>query len=129
VGVSIRNIRVSRVLGGNLRKQSGTQQQKKKSHAKILVVFADTVRKIPKGKVATYGQVAAAAGFPGAARQVVRALHSFHGLPWHRVLGAGGAIRVPGEDGLEQRLRLEMEGVTFRGRRVNMDRHQFRFRR
>jgi methylated-DNA-protein-cysteine methyltransferase-like protein len=45
------------------------------------------------------------------------------------VLGAGGAIRVPGEDALEQRLRLEMEGVTFRGRRVNMDRHQFRFRR
>jgi methylated-DNA-protein-cysteine methyltransferase-like protein len=100
-----------------------------KPQAKILVVFADTIRKIPKGKVATYGQIAAAAGFPGAARQVVRALHSFHGLPWHRVLGAGGAIRVPGEDALEQRLRLEMEGVTFRGRRVNMDRHQFRFRR
>ena len=100
-----------------------------KPQAKILVVFANTIRKIPKGKVATYGQVAAAAGFPGAARQVVRALRSFHGLPWHRVLGAGGAIRVPGEDALEQRLRLEMEGVTFRGRRVNMDRHQFRFRR
>jgi methylated-DNA-protein-cysteine methyltransferase-like protein len=100
-----------------------------KSHAKTLVVFADTIRKIPRGKVATYGQVAAAAGFPGAARQVVRALHSFGGLPWHRVLGAGGAIRVPGEDALEQRLRLEMEGVTFRGRRVNMVRHQFRFRR
>jgi methylated-DNA-protein-cysteine methyltransferase-like protein len=100
-----------------------------KPQAKVLVVFANTIRKIPKGKVATYGQVAAAAGFPGAARQVVRALRSFRGLPWHRVLGAGGAIRVPGEDALEQRLRLEMEGVTFRGRRVNMDRHQFRFRR
>ena len=99
------------------------------SHAKILVVFADTIRKIPRGKVATYGQVASAAGFPGAARQVVRALHAFRGLPWHRVVGAGGAIRVPGEDALEQRLRLEMEGVVFRGRRVNMDRHQFRFRR
>ena len=87
------------------------------------------VRKIPRGKVATYGQVAAAAGFPGAARQVVRALRSFRGLPWHRVLGAGGAIRVPGENALEQRLLLEMEGVAFRGRRVNMDLHQFPFRR
>ena len=96
---------------------------------KTLAVLAKTIRKIPKGKVATYGQIAAAAGFPGAARQVVRALRSFHGLPWHRVVGAGGAIRVPGEDALEQRLRLEMEGVTFRGRRVNMDRHQFAFRR
>jgi len=100
-----------------------------KPQAKILVVFADTIRKIPKGKVATYGQIAAAAGFPGAARQVVRALHAYHGLPWHRVVGAGGAIRVPGEDALEQRLRLEMEGVTFRGLRVDLDRHQFRFRR
>jgi methylated-DNA-protein-cysteine methyltransferase-like protein len=60
---------------------------------------------------------------------VVRALRAFQGLPWHRVVGAGGAIRVPGEDALEQRLRLELEGVTFRGRRVNMDQHQFRFRR
>lgn len=94
-----------------------------------LAVLADTIRRIPRGKVASYGQVASAAGFPRAARQVVRALRSFQGLPWHRVVGAGGAIRVPGEDALEQRLRLELEGVTFRGRRVNMDRHQFRFRR
>jgi methylated-DNA-protein-cysteine methyltransferase-like protein len=101
----------------------------RKSQTNTLAGLAETIRKIPKGKVATYGQVASAAGFPGAARQVVRALHAFHGLPWHRVLGAGGAIRVPGENALEQRLRLEMEGVTFRGRRVNMDRHQFRFRR
>lgn len=129
MGVGIRNIRVTRVLGGNLPKQSGSQQQKEKSHAKILVVFADTIRKIPRGKVATYGQVASAAGSPGAARQVVRALRSFKGLPWHRVVGAGGAIRVPGEHALEQRLLLEMEGVAFRGRRVNLDRHQFRFRR
>jgi len=93
-----------------------------------LAVFADAIRKIPRGKVATYGQVAAAAGFPRAARQVVRALRAFSGLPWHRVVGAGGAIRVPGEHALEQRLRLEMEGVTFRGRRVHIERHQYRFR-
>ena len=90
-----------------------------------LKILAATIRKIPHGKVATYGQVASAAGYPGAARQVVWALNTFHGLPWHRVLGAGGAIRLPGAQGLEQRLKLEMEGVTFRGRRVDMARHQW----
>src|ERR1700722_20241989 len=100
-----------------------------KSRAKKLVVFADTIRKIPRGKVATYGQVASAAGSPGAARQVVRALRTFKGLPWHRVVGAGGAIRVPGEHALEQRLLLEMEGVAFRGRRVHLELHRHRFRK
>jgi methylated-DNA-protein-cysteine methyltransferase related protein len=94
-----------------------------------LKAFADAIRKIPKGKVATYGQVAAAAGSPGGARQTVWALRAFRGLPWHRVVGSGGAIRVTGDDALEQRMRLEMEGVTFRGRRVDLDRCQFRFRR
>ena len=82
---------------------------------------------IPKGKVATYGQVAAAAGFPGAARQVVWALRSARGLPWHRVLGAGGRIRLPGESGFEQKMRLQSEDVIFRGERVRMDLHQHEF--
>ena len=51
-----------------------------------------TIRKIPNGKVSTYGAVAKAAGFPGGARQVVAALRGAVGLPWQRVLGAGGAI-------------------------------------
>ena len=85
------------------------------------------ILKIPKGKVATYGQVAAAAGFPGAARQVVWALRSARGLPWHRVLGAGGKIRLPGESGFEQKMRLQNEGVTFVGERVRMDLHQHEF--
>lgn len=87
------------------------------------------ILKIPKGKVATYGQVAAAAGFPGAARQVVWALRSARGLPWHRVLGAGGSIRLLGESGFEQKMRLQGEGVTFRGERVRMDLHQHEFRK
>lgn len=78
--------------------------------------------------MATYGQVAAAAGLPRAARQVPKALKAFHDLPWHRVVGAGGAIRTPGEYALEQRLRLQMEGVTFAGRRVRLDLHQYRLR-
>lgn len=84
---------------------------------------------IPKGKVSTYGEVAKAAGYPGSARQVAWALHNSSGkLPWHRVIGAGGRILLPGESGLEQRLRLKTEGVTFSGDRVRMAEHQFQFR-
>ena len=87
------------------------------------------ILKIPRGKVATYGTVAQAAGFPGAARQVVWALRQSQGLPWHRVVAAGGRIALPGEAGMEQRFRLEAEGVHFSGRRVRMAEHEFSFRR
>jgi methylated-DNA-protein-cysteine methyltransferase related protein len=86
-----------------------------------------TIRKIPLGKVSTYGAVARAAGFPGAARQVVGALRSSYGLPWQRVLGAGGEIKLRGDSAVEQRLRLESEGVAFRGKKVDMKRHEFKF--
>jgi len=92
----------------------------------MLEKIRGVVRRIPKGKVATYGQIAEIAGFPGAARQVVWALHSAQDLPWHRVLGAGGSIRLPGPNGLEQRTRLEMEGVSFRGKRVDLQKHQWK---
>ena len=94
----------------------------------MLEQLRGTVCRIPKGRVATYGDVARAAGYPGAARQVAWALHnSSSGIPWHRVLGAGGNIRLPGHAGLEQRMRLQAEGVTFRGSRVDMARHTFDF--
>lgn len=87
-----------------------------------------TILKIPKGRVSTYGEVARAAGFPGAARQVAWALHNAKGgVPWHRVLGAGGNIRLPGAAGMEQRIRLQAEGVAFRGTRVDMAQHAFDF--
>ena len=84
------------------------------------------IRRIPRGKVSTYGAVARAAGFPGAARQVARALHSSVGLPWQRVLGSGGEIKLRGDHALEQRFRLESEGVRFRGKKVDMKAHEFR---
>ncbi|MDE3196633.1 MAG: MGMT family protein [Acidobacteriota bacterium] len=87
-----------------------------------------TVRRIPKGKVATYGDVAAASGFPGAARQVVWALRAGKGLPWHRVLGAKGTIRLKGEPGFEQRLRLRSEGVIVSGDHVDLALFGHRFR-
>ena len=88
-----------------------------------------TVLKIPRGKVSTYGAIARAAGFPGAARQVVRALQKAHGLPWQRVVAAGGRIALPGERGLEQRFRLEAEGVKFAGKKVRMKEFEFKFGR
>jgi len=82
------------------------------------------IRKIPRGRVSTYGDVAYAAGFPGAARQVAWALHGSRGLPWQRVVGSGGRILLPGEAGFEQRMRLQGEAVQFAGLRVRMDLHQ-----
>jgi methylated-DNA-protein-cysteine methyltransferase-like protein len=87
------------------------------------------IRRIPRGKVSTYGAVAKAAGFPGAARQVVAALRGAVALPWQRVLGAGGAIKLRGDYAFEQRFRLEAEGVTFRGRKVDMKLHEHKFPR
>src|SRR5580700_2087952 len=87
------------------------------------------IRALPTGTVSSYGAIAKAAGWPGAARQVVRILQQVPGLPWHRVVGSGGAIKLCGENAAEQRFRLRMEGVTFRGARVDMKRCEFRFRK
>ena len=92
--------------------------------------FRRVIRSIPKGSVATYGQVAAAAGYPLYHRAVARLLRTTHShtLPWQRVVGAGGEIKLRLEAAAEQRLLLQMEGVTFRGRRVDLARHQHIFR-
>jgi methylated-DNA-protein-cysteine methyltransferase related protein len=83
------------------------------------------IRRIPRGKVATYGQVAEVAGYPRYHRQVAQVLRKYgEALPWHRVLGAGGQIKTRRGSGFEQRLRLEMEGVRFRGSRVDMAAHK-----
>src|SRR4051794_3684321 len=87
------------------------------------------VRNIPKGKVSTYGAVARAAGYPGASRQVVWALRAGRGLPWHRVVGAKGKILLPEEAGMEQRFRLENEGVAFVNGRVRLEECEFNFAR
>ena len=91
--------------------------------------FKETIRSIPRGKVASYGQVAAAAGYPRYHRTVARFLKSILSgqLPWHRVLGAGGEIKLAGRAAAEQKLRLKMEGVTFQGKRVDLTRHQHTF--
>ena len=91
--------------------------------------FAETIRSIPRGKVASYGQVAAAAGYPRYHRAVARLLKTMilGELPWQRVLGAGGEIKLAGPAAAEQRLRLRMEGVTFIGKRIDRNLHQHVF--
>src|SRR5512140_1350900 len=85
------------------------------------------IMNIPRGHVSTYGAIARAAGLPGGARLVVRTLGQSHGLPWQRVVAAGGRIAIPGEGGLDQRFRLEMEGVKFSGKKVRMAEFEFKF--
>lgn len=84
------------------------------------------VRRIPRGRVATYGQVAAHAGFPQQPRLAGYAMHalpSASDVPWHRVLAAGGRIALPESDGHAslQRALLEAEGVPFRGKHVAIE--------
>ena len=80
------------------------------------------VAAIPRGKVASYGQVAALAGMPSHARLVGRILASLpkgSRLPWHRVVNASLRISLPeGPSARLQRQRLQREGVAFVGRRV-----------
>jgi len=73
------------------------------------------VRKIPSGKVATYGQIARALGAPGAARTVGWAMRACPAnVPWHRVVNARGEISLRPTTGYpEQRARLKAEGVRF----------------
>ncbi|MCQ4088477.1 MGMT family protein [Saccharibacillus sp. JS10] len=77
-----------------------------------------TILNIPEGKVMSYGQVAAMAGSPRGARQVVRILHSMsrkYNLPWHRVVNIRGEIALnKDEGGDEQRILLEAEGIEFK---------------
>jgi methylated-DNA-protein-cysteine methyltransferase-like protein len=97
-----------------------------KIHARIYAV----IRRIPEGKVATYGQVATLAGFPGHARQVGQALRSVpvgvQEVPWQRVINGKGEVSPRGGLGWEegyQRHRLEEEGVGFDARgRIDLER-------
>lgn len=88
------------------------------------------IQSIPEGKVMTYGQIAACAGSPRAARQVVRILHSMSGklqLPWHRVVNKQGEIALKEDESKSlQMLLLESEGVELlMGNRVDLAVYQW----
>ena len=89
-----------------------------------------TIQRIPRGRVATYGQIAELAGLPGRARQVGYALHALPGgspVPWQRVLNARGEISLPGTSGARQRALLIAEGVEFGDSgRIDLGTYQWR---
>jgi len=89
----------------------------------VLAEIRRTVSRIPKGRVATYGEIARLSGYPGAARQAAWALSNSHGLPWHRVVGAQGKILLRGDSAAEQKLRLAAEGIRCRNGRVDLEAH------
>jgi methylated-DNA-protein-cysteine methyltransferase related protein len=88
------------------------------------------VRRIPRGRVATYGQVAAMVPRCSGARQVGYALHALPAttlVPWHRVVNARGAISLGGDSAVTQMLLLEREGVQLhRDGRLDLDRHRWK---
>ena len=86
----------------------------------------ETVSHIPRGKVATYGEIARLSGFIGQARLVGYALHNLPRrttLPWHRVINAKGEISLPRLHGQYQRQKrlLAKEGVVFKRGKIDLD--------
>ncbi|AOV06439.1 MGMT family protein [Sporosarcina ureilytica] len=86
------------------------------------------IQSIPYGRVATYGQIAKAAGSARAARQVSWILHSAsekYQLPWHRVINSKGEISLTAS---EQREMLEMEGIEFSLHgKIDLSKYQWKF--
>jgi len=84
------------------------------------------VKRIPRGRVITYGQLAKALRLPGGARTAGRAMAACpagRGIPWHRVVGAGGRILLPEPHAALQRRLLESEGTRLVEGRVDLARH------
>ena len=87
------------------------------------------VKQIPRGHVITYGQLARRLRLPGGARAAgyaMAACPSGRGIPWHRVIGHGGRIRVPEPAASRQRKMLETEGAKFIEGRIDMAACQWR---
>lgn len=91
-----------------------SKKMSKSFHQRVV----DIIKRIPKGKVATYGQIAAYAGNPRAARQVAYILHSSsrkENLPWYRVVNSKGGISLKPGAGFElQKKLLKNEGVILK---------------
>jgi len=87
------------------------------------------VRRIPRGRVVTYGQIAERLGRPRGARAVGQAMRECPAdIPWHRVVNAAGGIsrRAQMSGMVTQRLRLQAEGIALRGGRVSLRRYRWR---
>jgi len=89
----------------------------------------EIIKKIPAGKVATYGQIATLAGNNKAARQISRILHSSsekYDLPWYRVINSQGKISLRSGDGFEmQKAMLESEGIKVIADRIDLVKYKW----
>lgn len=86
------------------------------------------VKQIPRGRVLTYGALARAVGLPGGARTAGRAMSATprgKGIPWHRVLGAGGKILIREPYASLQKKLLESEGIKVMESRINLKQHHW----
>ena len=98
------------------------------SRSPIFAEIWSTVRHIPRGKVASYGEIARLSGFIGQARRVGYALRSAPPgmrLPWHRVVNSEGRISLPKGDGSYQRQKrlLEKEGISLKAGKIDLQKH------
>lgn len=123
---SIRRVRPPRLVAPPIAPPRPTTSS---AYTRIRAVIA----RVPRGRVATYGQIAALAGYPHAPRLAGYALHALpegSPLPWHRIVGAGGRlslVKLSPHGALTQRMKLEVEGVGFDARgRVRMPKYQWR---
>jgi methylated-DNA-protein-cysteine methyltransferase related protein len=118
--LGLEQLSTERAKGGLLRDALRRNEQRD-------MVFRRMILSIPPGKVSTYGAVAAAAGYPQYHRSVARLLRTepIDQLPWHRVVGVGGEIKLRGAAAHEQRARLKLEGVQFNGKRVDMEHFEY----
>ncbi len=90
--------------------------------------IVEVVRTVPKGTVASYGQIAMLVGLPGRARMIGRVLSQIptnSDIPWHRVLRASGSIALSGGSNEQQYDRLNAEGIKFQDGRVPMSQYQW----
>lgn len=105
------------------------KQRLENSTSELTQAILGTIRSVPYGRVATYGQIAELAGAKGAARAVGRVMRNLPAdtqIPWHRILNASGTISIPQPSGALQRERLESEGVVFLKGKVSLQDYQWR---
>ncbi len=111
---------------------AGPSREDALRHPNYESIYA-VVKRIPRGRVATYGQVAMLAGLPGHARQVGYALNKLpagRNLPWHRVLNARGQVSPRKRGKSDQQERLVAEGIVFDDqRRLSLNRYQWKPRK
>ena len=86
------------------------------------------MKSIPKGKIISYGAVAALAGSPKAVRRVVQILHRTDNIPWHRIVNSQGKIAIKDYDGFqEQKMLLKMEGVKSDSKgKIELEKYQWK---